>query len=236
MVQFFLEDKMQFLNLGFISWIQFSLVALVVCFLFFAVTRLQLYRKKVKGHSIGFKMFLYLLVVIILVAFILIRPIVHFALLLLIFGVFYKSILSYTKILFTLYYSKINVGDTIKIGDVSGELTDVNYGGLHISSNEGLVYFPFTTWNENKITLKSEAGKVLISFECSDTLERNEGSAIAELKKSLFNFPFLDAKSIKINKEADVFKVVTRISNSKYKEGFLSHIEKAGFRLNENKI
>ncbi len=221
---------------GFLSWLQFTMIAFVISLVFFMLSRFHLFSKHAKEKSIGFRMFSYLLIMVLIVSFLLIRPLYHFLFLLVVFGFFFKNIISYSKALFSLYYSNVKFGDKIKISDVTGKLEDMNFGGLHILTMENKVYFPFNMWRENKIVLESESGKVLVSFECTDKEGRNEYHSMHDLKKGLFNYPYLAVSDIQIEKEADVFKVAVRISDSKYKGGLFNHIDKAGFRLKGNKI
>lgn len=216
----------------FLSWLQFSIIALIISFLFFIGSRFHLFNKHATEKSIGFRMFLYLLTVVLLVSFVLVKPFYHFLLLLVIFGFFLKNIVSYSRALFSLYFSKVKLGDKIRIGKEVGLLENMNFGGLHILTKENKVYFPFNMWNANKIVLESEQGTVLVSFECSDSLERNDFQSLTELKKSLFNYPFLSINSVFIEQEINGFKVTTRIAENKYKSGLESQVEKAGFRIN----
>jgi len=220
----------------FLSWLQFSMIAVVISLLFFAMSRFHLFRKYARERSIGYRMVMSLLLVIIFVSFLLIRPFYHFLFLLVVFGVFFRNIVAYSRAIFSLYFSNVNFGDQIRIGDVTGILLNMNFGGLHILTTENKVYFPFNSWKEDKIVLISESGKVLVSFECIDNSERNEHDSVHDLEKSLFNYPFLAVSNVMIDKEAEVFKVAVKISDTKYKGGLLNHIVKAGFRLKGNII
>ena len=220
----------------FLSWFQFSIIALVVSLMFFVLSRFHLFRRHIKEKSIGLRTFIYLLTIILVVSFLLIRPFFHFLFLLVVFGLFYKNIVSYSRALFSLYYSNVQIGDKIRIGDVSGKLDNMNIGGLHILTKDNKVYFPFNMWKENKIVLESESGRILFAFECTDSTERKENHSIHDLEKNLFNYPYLAVSNVEIEKESEVFKVGLKISDSKYKSGLLKHIDKAGFHLKENKI
>ncbi|MEM9547707.1 MAG: hypothetical protein AAGA77_17125 [Bacteroidota bacterium] len=220
----------------FLSWLQFSMIALIVSLLFFVLSRFHLFSKHAEEKTIGFRMIMYLLTVIVVVSFLLVRPFYNFLFLLVVFGMFYKNIVSYSRALFSLYYSRVKFGDHIKLGDVSGKLMDMNFGGIHILTTENRVYFPFNTWKADSIVLESESGKVLVSFECKDDLHRNDHDSVHELEKSLFNYPFLAVSNVKIDKEADTFMVAVRIADIKYKGGLFNHISKAGFRLKGNII
>lgn len=220
----------------FLSWFQFSIIVIFGVVLFFIASRFHLFSKYAKGNSIGFRMFMYVLALAIVVSFILIRPLYHLLFLVVVLGLFFKNIVSYSRALFSLYYSNVQFGDKLSIGDETGVLEDMNFGGLHLLTNENKVYFPFNMWKEKKIVLESESGTVFVSFECKDSLERSEFQSLNDLKKSLFNYPFLAVSKILIDKETDVFKVAARISDNKYKEGLQNHIDKAGFRINRNKI
>jgi hypothetical protein len=220
----------------FFSWFQFGIIAIVGILLFFVASRFHLFSKHAKENSIGFRMFMYVVTLAIVVSFILIRPLYHLLFLLVVFGLFFKSIVSYSRALFSLYYSNVQFGDKLSIGDETGVLDDMNFGGLHLLTTENKVYFPFNMWKEKKIVLESESGTVLVSFECKDFMERSEYQSLNDLKKSLFNYPFLAVSTILIDKESDVFKVAARISDNKYKGGLQNHIDKAGFRINRNKI
>lgn len=220
----------------FLSWFQFLLITVAGSLLFFIMSRFHLFNKYAKEKSIGYRMFTYVLMVIIVVSFILIRPFYHFLFLLVVFGLSFHNIVSYSKALFSLYFSKVQFGDRISIGEETGILEDMNFGGLHLLTHENKVYFPFNMWNVKKIILESEAGTVLISFDCKDYHERNDSQSLNDLKKGLFNYPFLAVSKAMIEKETDVFTVTARISNNKYKGGFHNHIETAGFRINRNKL
>lgn len=220
----------------FISWLQFVLIDLGAVLLFFLLSRLHVFNKYAKEKSIGFRMFAYLVMIILVVTFLLIRPFYHSLLLLVVFGLFFKNIVSYSRALLSFYFSHVKFGDTISIGNVTGILDNMNYGGIHLLTDKNKVYFPFNMWEENKIVLESESGSVLISFECTDAQQRKEHHSIRDLEKSLFDYPFLADSKVRIDKEADVFRAAVRISNPKFKGGLLSHIERAGFLLNGNKI
>jgi len=220
----------------FLSWFQFALIAIVTSLIFYIMCRLHVFNKYVKEKSIGFRMLLYLFAIFIVISFLLIRPFFHFLFLLVVFGLFFKNVVSYSRVLFSFYYSNVKFGDKITIGNVTGTLDNMNFGGIHLLTTDNKVYFPFNMWKENKITLESQSGIVLISFDCLDDLERNDHHSISDLEKSLFNYPFLAVNKVNIYKEADVFKVAVRISDSKYKGGLLNHISRAGFRINGNKI
>jgi len=220
----------------FLSWFQFSIIAIVATLLFFGASRFHLFSKHAKENSIGFRMFMYMLTLAIVVSFVLIRPFYHLLFLLVIFGLFFKNISAYSRALFSLYFSNVQFGDKLSIGDETGVLHDMNFGGLHLLTTENKVYFPFNMWKEKKIVLESESGTVLVSFECKDFKERSDYQSLNDLNKSLFNYPFLAVSKIMIDKESDVFKVAVRISDNKYKGGLQKHIDKAGFRINRNKI
>lgn len=225
----------EFVNIQILSWLQFSIIAFVCALLFFLLGRFHLFRKLAKERSIGFRMFLYILILVLVVSFELVRPFYHLLFLIVVFGLFFKNIVSYSRALFSLYFSNVKFGDKISIGDETGILSDMNFGGLHLLTNENKVYFPFNMWKEKKIILESESGTVLVSFECKDFMERSEIQSLNDLKKNLFNYPFLAVSDVMIEKEADVFSVTARISNIRYKSGLKNHIEKAGFRINRNK-
>jgi len=220
----------------FLSWTQFTIIDFVIILLFLILSRFHLFKKHATEKSIGFRMIMYLLAIIVVSSFILIRPFFHFLLILVVFGMFFKNIISYSRALFSLYYSKVKFGDKISIGDVTGTLESMNFGGLHLLTTDNKVYFPFTLWAENKIIMESESGTVLVSFECIDLHDRSEYNALNDLKKSLFSYPFLALTQILIEKESDTFMVAVRISNTKYKGGLLDLIDKAGFRLKRNKL
>lgn len=226
----------ELLEYQFLSWLQFSMIAFAVSLFLFVMSRLQFFNNHAQEKSIGYRMFMYLLIVIIVVSFLLVHPLYHFLFLLAVFGIFYKNIVSYTRVLFSLYYSKIKFGDQIKIGDVQGKLDSMNFGGVHILTPENKVYFPFYLWKANKIILESESGKVLVSFDCKDEEGRTEYDSIIELEKSLFNYPYLAVSNVSIEKNNGGLKVAVRISDSKYRTGLFDHINKAGFRLTGNKI
>jgi hypothetical protein len=216
----------------FLSWFQFSMIAFVASILYFIASRFHIFSKHAKENSIGFRMFMYILTVVIMISFILVRPLYHLLILLVVFGLFFKNIVSYSRALFSLYYSKVQFGDKLRIGDETGVLDNINFGGLHLLTSENKVYFPFNMWKEKKIVLESESGTVLVSFECKDIQERSDYQSLNDLKKSLFNYPFLAVSKVSIDKETDVFKVAARIADNKYKGGLQNHINKAGFRIN----
>jgi hypothetical protein len=198
--------------------------------------RIHIFNKYAEEKSLSFRMMVYLLTVLLLVTFLLIRPILHFVFLVVVFGLFYKNIVSYSRALFSLYFSKIKFGDQVTIGEVTGTLDNMNFGGLHLLTNENKVYFPFNMWTANRIVLESESGTVLIALKCSDTKERNDHDALRALEKSLFNYPFLAVSKVNIVNEGDIFKIAVRISDPKFKGGLENHIEGAGFHLHRNKI
>ncbi|MDF1695023.1 MAG: hypothetical protein P1U56_04295 [Saprospiraceae bacterium] len=218
----------------FLSWFQFAIILFGCGVLYFIVNKIHLFRKDAKEKSIGFRMFSYLLFVIIVVSFTLIHPLYHLFLLLIVFGAFYKNIISYSKALLSLYFSNVKLGDKISLGNDTGTLIAVNYGGLHLLTPENKIYFPFNAWKGDKIIRESEKGTVLISFMCKDVHDRSDYQSLNHLKKNLFNYPFLAVTKVSIDKERDEFKVAARIDHEKFKVGLMKHIEKAGFELNKN--
>ena len=96
----------EFIEYEFLSWLQFSMIALVISFLFFTMSRFHLFRKYSQEKSIGYRMIMSLLLVILIVSFVLIRPFYHFLFLLVVFGVFFKNIVAYSRAIF-IYFSCI---------------------------------------------------------------------------------------------------------------------------------
>lgn len=219
----------------FLTWFQFAIIVFSCIVVYIIVSRIHLFSRHVAEKSIGFRMFSYILIVIVVVSFALIHPVYHLFLLLITFGAFYNNIISYSKALVSLYFSNVKFGDKISLGEYTGILEDMNYGGIHLLTPENKVYFPFNTWKGNKIIQESEKGTVLISFLCKDAKDRSDQQSLNHLKKNLFNYPFLAVSKIRIDKEPEFFKVAARIDNEKYKVGLLRHIEKAGFELYTNK-
>ena len=229
------EEKKENALIGYhvFSWLQFALIAFLISIIYFILRRFHLFRLQVREKSIGYRMFIYLLLVILVVSFLLVRPVIHILFLIVLFGLFYKNIVSYTRSLFSLYYSGVRFGDKVRIGDVAGRLENMNFGGLHITTADNKVYFPFNMWKNDKIIVESESGNILFSFVCRDSVEgRSEMQGLHDLEKSIFNYPYLESSDIDIEKLTDEIKVALKISDVKYKSGLLKHIEKAGFRLN----
>jgi hypothetical protein len=121
------------------------------------------------------------------------------------------------------------MGDRIKIGDVVGRLTNINLGGMHISSDHQKTFFSFSNWKGGKIELLSEEGKVPVALNISDQEERSNEDSIFELEKRIFEFPFLTNDKIKIQTMNGEFDTKTTVSSQKYKGSLIKNIEKAGF-------
>lgn len=121
------------------------------------------------------------------------------------------------------------MGDIVKIGDVQGRLTNVNLGGMHISSDHQKTFFPFNNWKGNKIILLSEAGRVPVALRVSDQEDRSNENSILELEKRIFQFPFLTNDKIEIRAINGAFDAKTTVSSQKYKGSLVKNIEKAGF-------
>jgi len=225
----------ELLSFEILSWLQFVIIAIVVGFAYLILRRFHLFSDHVKERSIGYRMFIYVLLLTLTVSFLLIRPIFHALILLVVFGLFSKNIVSYSRALFSLYFSNVKFGDNVQIGDVVGNLESMNFGGVHVITDNNKVFFPFNMWNEDKLILVSEAGKVHFAFACTDATERKESQALHDLEKGLFNYPYLETSNVTIEKDMDTYKVSGRLSDGKCRVGLLKHIAKAGFHLKGNK-
>ena len=95
------------LEYGFLSWWKFILVFLVVCSMMILSNRFHLFNKHNWKNSIGYHLFFIIMIAILLVCFILVKPLINFLLVLVIFGFFYKNIFGYVKSIFSFYFSGI---------------------------------------------------------------------------------------------------------------------------------
>lgn len=223
------------LEYSFLSWTQFFIIAVVAVFLLLIANKFHLFERHTWDTSIGYHMFFCVVLSIVVIAFLLIRPIFHVIFLLVIFGFIYKNIFAYVRSIFNLYFSNIHMGDKIRIDKTEGRLTNINMGGMHISSKNEKAYFPFNNWKGNKIVLLSEAGRVPVSMKLNDEKERNTKESILSLEKSLFEFPYLAHHKVNIRMSEKNLDSKALISSSEYKESMIESVVKAGFSIKDKK-
>lgn len=219
----------EILHYSFLSWYQFIIIGIVAAVSLLIAHRFHLFKRHTWDSSIGYHMFFCMMLCGVIISFLAINPFFHLIFLLVIFGFIYKNIFSYVRSIFNLYFSKIHMGDIVKIGDVQGRLTNVNLGGMHISSDHQKTFFPFNNWKGNKIILLSEAGRVPVALRVSDQEDRSNENSILELEKRIFQFPFLTNDKIEIRAINGAFDAKTTVSSQKYKGSLVKNIEKAGF-------
>jgi len=223
----------EILEYSFITWFQFFIVAGVGLLTLIIIDRFHLFKRHSWKTSIGYHMFFSIVLSIIVVAFLAISPIFHLILLLILFGFIYRNIFAYVRSIFNLYFSKIHIGDQIKVGETTGVLSNINLGGMHITSNNEKTFYPFSNWKRDKIVLLSEAGKVALTLNINDEENRTDYNGIYALEKSLFNFPYLTNDKILITSENEELVIKAMVSRSNMKDSLKYNIQKAGFSINE---
>ena len=223
----------ELLEYSFVTWFEFFIIAGVGILTLFIVDRFHLFKRHSWKTSIGYHMFFCLVLSVVTIAFLAISPIFHLIILLILFGFIYKNIFAYVRSIFNLYFSNIHIGDQIRVGDTSGILSNINLGGMHITSNNEKTFYPFNNWKGDKIVLLSEAGKVAVTFNIIDESNRTDHKGIYALEKSLFNFPYLSNERISITSEDEELVIKAMVSQSNMKESLKSNIQKAGFSINE---
>ena len=223
----------ELIEYSFLSWFEFLIVAGICLLTLIIVDRFHLFKRHSWNTSIGYHMFFCLVLSAIVNAFLAIRPFFHLILLLIIFGFIYKNIFAYIRSIFNLYFSKIHFGDQIRVGDTVGVLSNVNLGGMHITSNNEKTFYPFNNWKGDNIVLLSEAGKVAVTLSISDEASRTDHKGIYALEKSLFNFPYLANEKISITSENEELTIKAMVSRNNMKDSLKSNIQKAGFSINE---
>jgi len=181
-------------------------------------------------------MFFCISITLIAVAFILVMPIVHLLFLWVVFGFIYKNLFAYIRSVYTLFFSKIHIGDRIRVGLTEGVLDNINLGGMHIAGQEEKTFIGFNSWKRQELVLLSERGNVPVSF-LADDVESSKTAAenINELEKLLFEFPYLSNAPISLKDESNGLKGKVIISSVNYKESLTKNLENAGFTLKENK-
>lgn len=225
--------KEELLDYSFVSWFQFLIVAGIGLLILLIVDRFHLFRRHSWKTSIGYHMFFSLILSLITIVFLAVNPVFHLMLLFIIFGFIYKNIFAYVRSIFNLYFSKIHMGDNIRIRETTGVLISINLGGMHIASNNEKTFYPFNNWNGNKIVLLSEAGKVTLSLIIKDEENRADQKRIYALEKSLFNFPYLANEKISISSQNGDLILKATVSTGSMKESIKSNIQNAGFSINE---
>ncbi len=223
----------ELLEYSFVSWFQFLIVAGIGVLTLLIVDRFHLFKRHSWKTSIGYHMFFCLTVSIIIIVFLAVYPIFYLILLLIVFGFIYKNIFAYVRSIFSLYFSNIHIGDHVKIGKSVGILTNINLGGMHISSNNEKTFYPFNNWIGDKIVLLSEAGKVALSLLLKDEENRSDPKSIYNLEKSLFNFPYLSDEKISISSKNGDLALKVMLSTKNMTESMKSNIQKTGFSINE---
>ena len=223
----------ELLEYSFVSWFQFLIIGGIGLLTLFIVDRFHLFKRHTWKTSIGYHMFFCMILAIITIVFLAVNPVFHLILLLIIFGFIYKNIFAYVRSIFNLYFSKIHMGDKIRIGNTTGVLTNINLGGMHITSNNEKTFYPFNNWKEDKIVLLSEDGKVALSLFIKDEESRTDQKSIYALEKSLFNFPYLANEKISISSQDGDLVLNAMVSTGNMKESIKSNIQRAGFSIKE---
>lgn len=223
----------EIIEYSLLSWPQFGIIALVASILLFLANRFHLFDRHTWNTSVGYHMFFCIVLLIVVIAFLAIKPVFHLMFLLVLFGFFYKNIFSYVRSIFNLYFSNIQMGDRIRVNDTEGKLTNINIGGMHITSDEEKAYFPFSSWKGEKIVLLSEDGNVPMFLEMNKTDFSNDYEAIQTLEKKIFEFPYLIHENVEIKDESDGINGKLTVSSTQYKESLISNLVEAGFSLKE---
>ncbi|MFT4537286.1 MAG: hypothetical protein ACJA1A_002399 [Saprospiraceae bacterium] len=218
---------------SFVSWFQFFIVGGVGLLTLLVADRFHLFKRHSWKTSIGYHMFFCFIMSIITIVFLAVHPVFHLILLLVVFGFIYKNIFAYIVSIFNLYFSKIHMGDRIRIGDTTGVLTNINLGGMHISSHNEKTFYPFNNWKGDKIVLLSEAGKVALALFIKDEENRTVQESIYALEKNLFNFPYLANEEISISSQDGDLVLNAMVSTGNMKESIKSNIQRFGFSIKE---
>jgi len=221
----------EILYFSFLSWYQFAAIAVVAFVLLIVAHRFHLFKRHSWSSSIGYHMFFCMVLSVVIISFLAVSPVFHLVFLLVAFGFIYQNIFAYIRSIFNLYFSKIHMGDMVQIGTDSGRLTNINLGGMHITSREKKIFLPFTNWKGEKIVLLSEAGRVPLAVTVQDTTERNTQESIVGLEKRLFQFPFLTNDKINVNVLDGKLNAKTMVSSARYKGSLISSIHDAGFDI-----
>ncbi|MEE9438066.1 MAG: hypothetical protein V3V14_03635 [Saprospiraceae bacterium] len=225
---------MKHLEYSFLSWPYFALILLVAIVIVYFTHKTHIFTPQSWKSSIRYHMFFYVMLSIVIVAFILVRPFPNSIFFLVIGSLFYKNLVSYSRSIFSLYFSGIKMGDRIKIGKTSGVLTNINFGGIHVLSNHHKVFFAFNQWEIDRIVLESHEGRVPVYIECKDSQGRSFKVMSKELEKSLFEFPYLDPSELIIDRTANGGNITVGIANLQYKDSLLGQIKNAGFEISSN--
>lgn len=223
------------INESFISWANFFEVALVVGIALILSFTFHLFESFSWRKSLGYHLFFYIMMSILVIAFILVRPFYHLQLVLIIFGIFNRQIFSYARAVMNLFFSGVKLGDHISIGEAEGKLTRVNFGGLHLQSAENKIFFPFNQWRSDRLVLHTQDGKVPVSFEAVDTSGRDQNQIKYDMERLLFRFPYLYDTVIDLHQSDDKIRVSTKVSSSEYKESLLNRVVNNGFELIKEK-
>ena len=224
------------LTYSFLTWPQFLIFTAVMVVIILVVNRFHLFERHSWNTSIGYHMFFCIAITLIAIAFILAMPIVHLLFLWVIFGFIYKNLFAYIRSVYTLYFSKIHIGDRVRVGKTEGVLESINLGGMHVSGQEEKTFIGFNSWKKQELVLLSERGNVPVSFLVDGTeTDKTSAEHISSLEKQLFEFPYLSNSPISIKDETEGIKGRVIISSNNYKESLNKNLQGAGFKLKENK-
>jgi len=219
------------LELSYLSWTKLILLTAIVLAVLFIVRRFHVFSQVNWGSSIGFHVFFYIMVSLIIIAFVLVRPFIHGILVLILAGFFYRYIFSYGKTIFNLFFSGIHIGDHIQIGETNGVLDGINFGGLHIREASNQVFFPFIDWQSDRIILHSTKGESAIHLKCFDESGRNTSESVAIIEDLLFTFPYLASTKNTINVKEHYLEIIVGLSNSKFRNSLVTRLKKHGFSI-----
>lgn len=215
----------------FLSWFQFLVIAGIGILILVISDKFHVFSRVSWQSSIGYHMFFSMVFMILTIAFVAVRPVLHLAILAIVFGFVYKNVFAYVRAVFSLYFSKIHMEDRIRIGDHEGILTGVNFGGLHITKETEKTFFPFDNWLIDSIILLSEAGRVPALISADDTIDRGRIEALQRIEQSLFEFPFLTTDKVEVIEEGERFVGKAFVSDAKYRNSLALGIKKAGFNI-----
>jgi len=223
------------LEYSLISWYQFFLLAVVAVLLLIIADRFHLFSKQNWSTSIGYHAFFSVVLTIIVIAFLAIRPIFHLMFMLVVFGFIYKNVFAYVRSIFNLYFSKIQIGDRIKVNAIEGNLNSINLGGMHITSNDQKTFIPFNNWKGSKIVLLSENGKVPFMMRVKDDGSRTKQDALLTIEKKIFEFPYLANDPVDIKIDGELIEVKVELTGEEYRASMNDRITQAGFAKQNNK-
>ena len=219
---------------SYLSWWQFILIALILCALYYFLNQFKKYIiKTTRLHSLYIPNLM--IVVLLVLSFILVKPLINGLIVLVGLVLFYPIITSFLKGIMAFTNMKLKTGDLISMNGKEGRISDVTISGIKLHTGSNNIFIPFGKLAENIVEKYQRDQKQYLCFLC-EPIDEDTKVTSSVIERLVFNFPFLEHKSnIEVIQMGDKFKVNLSLANNRFRSSLLEQFEEAGLRVELSK-